>query len=173
MFTSSSPCLCPRCPSLHFASRQIEHCIMSSTATSVSPGLTNTLERSGKVHITSKFSPLSWSKCHIGRQLPRQRARVQTHIGYVCTRLLSKSWFTQWTMKLDHGRWPFFTVRFLKNSIYKVFGLSLGVKWLWRKRNNRESRSECDDRLKYMGSLVKYKVWLFFCLLLSSSSICP
>ena len=45
--------------------------------------------------------------------------------------LLTKGRFTPWTMKSDHGRWPFpmvrcdastSMVRFLKNSIYKVFG---------------------------------------------------
>ena len=33
-----------------------------------------------------------------------------------------KGRFTPWTMKSDHGRWPFPWSDFLKNHIYKAFG---------------------------------------------------
>ena len=45
----------------------------------------------------------------------------------VMPKLLPDRWFTPWTMKLDHGRWPIydgpiFMVWFLKTTIYKAFG---------------------------------------------------
>ena len=35
---------------------------------------------------------------------------------------MSKGWFTPWTEKLDHGRWPFPWSSFFKETIYKAFG---------------------------------------------------
>ena len=34
----------------------------------------------------------------------------------------TKARFTPWTMKSDHGRWPFSMVQLLEKSIYKAFG---------------------------------------------------
>ena len=48
--------------------------------------------------------------------------------------------FTPWTMKLDHGRWPFPMVWLKTNSIYKAFGPSLGVNWMWTKRNDHPQK---------------------------------
>ena len=56
--------------------------------------------------------------------------------------------FTPWTMKSDHGRWPFSMVQlpwfdFLKNQLTKSLGPSLGVNQMWTKRNDHAPKSEC------------------------------
>ena len=72
---------------------------------------------------------------------------------------VSKGQFTPWTMKSDHGRWPFSMVRlggpismvrFLKKSIYKAFGS------LTRCKPNVDqevwpcTKSDCVDFFLYM-----------------------
>ena len=65
---------------------------------------------------------------------------------------LPKGQFTLWTMKLDHGRWPFSMVqvhgpismvRLLKKIALKALGLSLGVNRMWTKKINHAPKSEC------------------------------
>ena len=50
----------------------------------------------------------------------------------ICT----KGYFTPWTMKSDHGRWPFPGFNFLKNRFTKPLDTSLGVTQMWIKRTD-------------------------------------
>ena len=64
-----------------------------------------------------------------------------------------KGQFTSCTMKTTHGRWFFFPCSvfmvqlpwsdFLKNQFTKPLGPSLGVNWMWTKRNDHVLKSEC------------------------------
>jgi len=63
---------------------------------------------------------------------------------------------------------------FLKKSIYKAFGPSLALNQMWTKRNDHAPKSECADFLIYVQKTsLKFKLQLFFCFLLSSSSLPP
>ena len=68
--------------------------------------------------------------------------------------LVPKGQFTPWTMKLDHGRWPFSMVRldgptsmvqFLKKSIYKAFGPLTRCKPNVDQEEWPFTKSECAD----------------------------
>ena len=92
--------------------------------------------------------------------------------------MLTKGRFTLWTMKLDHGRWPFLMVwvhgptsmvRLLENIVWKALGPSLGVNQMWTKKNDHAPKSECVGIFEYMlkrAILKKIQVWPFSCILL-------
>ena len=67
--------------------------------------------------------------------------------------------FTLWTMKSDHVSWPFsmirvhgptFMVRLLKKLVLKALGPSLGVNWMWIKKNEHAPKNECANFFQYM-----------------------
>ena len=63
---------------------------------------------------------------------------------------------------MNHGRWSFPMVRFLKQSIYKAFGLSLGANWMWSKRNDRAPKSEYVRIYMSKESIFYFILFLFF-----------
>jgi hypothetical protein len=80
-------------------------------------------------------------------------------------------------MKSDHGRWPFFMVqldgstfmvRFSKYQFIKSLGPSLGVNWMWTKKNDHAQKVDVLIFLKYTprnGSYKTNQVWPLSCLL--------
>ena len=86
-----------------------------------------------------------YRKCHLlgGFFFNRQKVKFKKYI--LASKSFSKpprfkGWFTPWTMKSDHGRWPFSTsmVRLLKKSIYIAFG------FLTRCKLNVDHASKCE-----------------------------
>ena len=56
---------------------------------------------------------------------------------------MAKGRFTLWTMKSDHGRGPFSTVRVLYKLVLRDLGPSLGVKRMWTKKNDHPQKVMC------------------------------
>ena len=75
-------------------------------------------------------------------------------------------------MKSDLGRWSFFMVRFLNESIHNVFGASLGLNRMWTKKNyDHAPKSGCADFFNICPKravLKNIQVWPFSCLLMAS-----
>ena len=86
-------------------------------------------------------------------------------------------WFTPWTMKSDHGRWPFpmarlhgptFMVRFLGKSIYKAFGPLTRCKPNVNQEEWSCTKSECVDFFIICPKRVVLKKYSSLTILLSS-----
>ena len=63
-------------------------------------------------------------------------------------------------MKSDNGRWPFqwseFKVQLIRSDFFKIvvmkaLGPSLGVNWMWTKKNDHAPKNERIDFVKYMS----------------------
>ena len=51
---------------------------------------------------------------------------------------------------MDHGKWRFSMVQLLKKLVLKALGPSLGVNWMWTKKNDHAPKNECVDLFWYM-----------------------
>ena len=54
-------------------------------------------------------------------------------------------WFTLWTMKSDHGRWPLSMVRLHEKLVLRALDPSIGVNQIWTKKNDHAPKSEGAD----------------------------
>ena len=73
-------------------------------------------------------------------------------VNKILISVVVKGWFTQWTMKSNHGRWlfsvvrlhgPISVVRFFRNQFTKPLGPSLGVNQMWTMRSDHAPKKEC------------------------------
>jgi hypothetical protein len=87
-------------------------------------------------------NPWIWSQANWTQLINWVMSNAWNSTTYIC---VSKGWFTPWTMKSDHGRWPFSMVPLggptsmvlsSKNQFTKPLGPSLGVNRMWTKRND-------------------------------------